>query len=67
MIDTILDWFYQNKDNIAWVLITVGGIFNIAGFVAKLGCLSFSIGGILIVIGIVLLSISSPQPLAFMG
>jgi len=55
MIDIIQDWFSQNKDVIAGALIAIGALLNIAGFIAKLGCLSFSIGGLLILIGIIIL------------
>ncbi len=60
MVDTILDWFCQYRDVVAGTLIGVGVLVNIGGFVARIGWITFSIGGAMILIGILLFLIDCP-------
>ena len=60
MVDAILDWFCQYRDVVAITLIGAGILINIGGFVAKIGCIAFSIGGAMILIGVLLFLINCP-------
>ena len=55
-MDEVINWFrIASKEEIGFLLLGIGIVFNIIGIVFKKGCVSFSLGGLLIIIGLFLI------------